>query len=416
MCASRGFDCGEKFWGAGHSQTLQKSYLGHSGRLIETIRPSLPSSENDTLDSSYLQFFHEVLVPYFMEEQIREDRGRVFELVFRRFGLSFSSKPVRYAILGYSCAVKSLSTGDLINENHYHYISQFYTSMRDAISRQAYVELVYSCYIICLFSFISEKSFGEIRMHARAGLLSIGVLLKSECLTGEEFFLMRCMCKDIFCWMIWGFGRDPEGFVDGQREKELFELVELTAPLFRADSPNAGIQIPWIQKASYYLRTQMLLYRLLISFRYYAVIRGSCIDTEASRLDSFFHIIRTIMDDITEIISEHPHVRGLIDHSQLLGPVYSSQSSNNLEWSLWKPSLFAHTSVQFGQLLHDPHLTPGPGLGIRMAACQSIDLRQEKMTIFGMNSLSVFRSIMITGLLLTDQYPEGKIIMKIKPI
>ena len=51
---------------------------------------------------------------------------------------------------------------------------------------------------------ISGRPFNDIATHARGYLVGLHQICDSTDLASNERFLMRCICKDVFCWLTGG--------------------------------------------------------------------------------------------------------------------------------------------------------------------------------------------------------------------
>src|SRR6202035_4350203 len=122
----------------------------------------------------------------------------------------------------------------------------------------------------CNYAFISQLPFDETAQHAKHFLSSFKKLTESTKLRVEEHFLIKCMCKDVFCWLTGTIGtkRDPnlshtqEQRLAQSNAEKLYQLAELAIPLFQAEFDTEAP--PWMHMSHTYMKTQMITYRLQI--------------------------------------------------------------------------------------------------------------------------------------------------------
>jgi len=385
----------------------------------------LPRADSDnpfsSFDASYVDYYRNILFPEFVEERERKDGRRLSDCIVHRFGNHLNSNAFRYAILLYAYCFKELESID--KSQVYQYYQLYCKHTREAIDQGAYGEAVYACHTVCMAGFVSGLlAFEEIAWHGEGFLLSFEKLLSAGALQFEELFLLRCMCKDIFCWLTGTVGSQREVHAERSPERaaELFRLVQLTIPLFQTDDQLIGEAPEWMRKATGYLQVQMLMYRLQISFDYYFVRTvDPQEDPNLASLESLATTIKTAALELNKILSRQPQLRSLIGDSQFFpfheqGEFGPSKDTKDSEWMKWKPSLLAHYKSQFESFFSldaDPKETANIDFGAvenGMSICRVIDWDQDKSSLFEMNSLTALRSLFITGVLLTEsESPEG---------
>jgi hypothetical protein len=385
----------------------------------------LPRADSDnpfsSFDASYVEYYRNILFPKFVEERERKDGRRLSECIVHRFGNHLNSNAFRYAVLLYAYCFKELESID--RSQVYQYYELYCKHTREAIGRGAYGESVYACHTVCMAGFVSGLlSFEDIAWHGEGFLLSFQKLLSAGTLPAEELFLLRCMCKDIFCWLTGTVGsqREVHGERSPARAAELFRLVQLTIPLFQTDDRLMCEAPEWMRKATGYLQVQMLMYRLQISFDYYFVRSvDPHEDPKLASLESLATTIKFAAIELKKILSRQPQLRALIGDSQFFpfheqGEFGPSKDSKDSEWMKWKPSLLAHYKSQFESFFSldaDPEETSNIDFAAvenGMSLCRVIDWDQDKSSLFEMNSLTALRSLFITGVLLTEsESPEG---------
>lgn len=388
----------------------------------------LPRADSDNpfsaMDASYVDYYRKILFPEYVEERGRKDGRHLSDCIVHRFGDHLSSKAFRYAVLLYAYCFKELESIDMSQIYQYYGLYCKYT--QEAISQGSYAEAAYASHTVCMAGFVSGLlDFEDISWHAEGFLLSFAELISEGKLPSEERFLLRCMCKDIFCWLTSTVGSQREVHVERSpaRATKLFKLVQLTIPLFRNDDRPISEVPEWMQKAQGYLQVQMLMYRLQISFDLYFVKQMDQQENpksaSAEALESLATTIKLAAVDLNEILSKQPQLRTLIGDSQFFpfheqGSFGPSKETNDYEWMNWKPSILAHYKSQFESFFSlDP--TPKENSKIDFAAveagmsiCRIIDCDQDKSSLFEMNSLTALRSLFITGVLLTEsESPDG---------
>jgi hypothetical protein len=278
-----------------------------------------------------------------------------------------------------------------------------------------------------MHGFIAHMPFDELINHAKGFLASFQELKDSSDLSSEELFLLRCMCKDIFCCLTGEF--DTGDYISSpviKSEKEvgnLFALAQRAASLFRVEMENEEPE--WMPERQAYMRIQMLMYRLKIAFEYFSVKRRNDCDSngEFPGSESLIDTVRSIFDEFHSVISHYPRIRPLVDRAQLLGNSSFNESStavppppkNESEWMLWQPSLLARYNYEY-QLLFSPNSvkrsrksSPFEVLEKGISICQQISWGHNDTNKYKMNSLSSLRSLLIAFWLETgsQDYSEG---------
>ena len=372
--------------------------------LVITSRPRI--LDMSALDATYLAYYQKILFIPFIEERNRGDGSQLSRNIFRRFP-NLSSPVVKYATLCYAASFKDL--GDTKKTMTAGYLDHYYKSANDAFRRHAYAELVYACYAMCNHAFISKLPFDNAVQHAKGFLSSINKLTESTTLSVEEQFLMKCMCKDIFCWLAGTIGSErnsnisplQERLVSESKAEQLYHLAERPIRLFQAD---LDLDAPhWMYISNTYMKAQMITYRLQIYTNFLLV------KLRLHRTFDFPLWLQTFsaaVQEIGVIMSLNPQVRSLVDHSQLFkvsGITASAERRHDsTEWQLWQPAVMAHYKVQFRsqELAQDPQIVEAG-----MNVCRFIPWNQ---TMFRMNSLSALRSLFLACLSISEIHsPES---------
>lgn len=366
--------------------------------------PKNPSTANLTsFESCYIKYYLDILLPHYVEEHHRPDNRCASEVLFHRFGQGFSSKSVRAAIILYAHTAHHIDSHDPSHVDEYR--QKFYSLTRTAISKKAYAEVVYGSHIFCLHGFLAGLPFSEIAQHASGFILGVKELQREDGLPAEELFLLRCMCKDLFSWMISGFG--VEGEKPGDREMELFQLAQLAQPIFEPDM-DADDEPEWRKDAGMYLRVQMLLYRLQIGFDYFLVKRAqSKTEDDDCWFEPFACTLGTVLSDLVDIIQDSPEIRSMTDHYGIFGADSFEKASaeypreeEETEWLLWQPSLMAHYKSTFRDVLaatadKSVHETISvEALAEGLSVCRLIDSDKPKKS--RLSCLSALQSLIIT--------------------
>jgi hypothetical protein len=366
--------------------------------------PKNPSTANLTsFESSYIKYYLDILLPRYVEEHHRPDNHSASEVLLHRFGEGFSSKSVRAAVILYAHTSRHIDSHDPSHVDEYR--QKFYSLTRTAISKKAYAEVVYGSHIFCLHGFLAGLPFSEIAQHASGFVLGVKELQRESGLPAEELFLLRCMCKDLFCWMISGFG--VEGEKPGDREMELFQLAQLSQPIFEPDM-DGDDEPEWRKDAGMYLRTQMLLSRLQIAFDYFFVKCERCKTTDDdSWFEQFTCTLGSILSELVDIIQDSPEIRSITDHYGLFGADSFDKLSaayprdeDETEWLLWQPSLMARYKSTFRNVwVATPDKSVDETVSMEalaegLSVCRLIDFDEPKKS--KLSCLSALQSLIIT--------------------
>jgi hypothetical protein len=240
------------------SRCMALSIQGHKISI-----PRLPTNVPDAdlltpFEERYLQCIRDgrVLFRFDFLQFSRQDGSRLCHNLFRRFGPTFSSQPVRYACVLYMLNKRK---GALSNDHdHMHYLNLFYKSTHAAIEHKAYPELVYSCFAGCMYALCARRNFQEIVAHATAFQLAANNLRQSAAISGEETFFLDCMWEKL----VWTMARELL-FKQKLTPKMLNRLAKFSEPLFVSDYKDQPV---WIQEACWEVRVKIDLIRSLIYF------------------------------------------------------------------------------------------------------------------------------------------------------
>ena len=376
--------------------------------LVVYAAPKSPSKQNlNNLDASYLKYYLDILLPHFIEERNRPDKRHASELIVNRFfGAGSLSNSVRAAVILYAYTFRQFENPDVSQILEYR--QQFFTLMRSAFVRKSVTEVVYASHLFCLHGFLSGLPFSEIAPHADGFLSGVKELLWDGDLEPEELFLLRCMCKDLFCWMTSGIGGEKEEVeLDEERPIRLFQLSQMTHSIFESGM-QYGHEPEWMKSSESYLRMQMLLYRLNIALDFYKLKRSSSLETDDKQwFTDFTFDLTSILSDLVSTIQDNPEIRSMTDRNGLFGAdSFQALSAayphdpNDPEWLLWQPSLLAHYKSSFKDLWDTDRKKP-PDEEVSHAAveegfstCRLIESAEKKSG--KITCLSALRSLIIT--------------------
>lgn len=435
-CLKKRLKCGaeDKVWGTKTEQRFERSSRA-SGRPLLVAKkrsysivhsPATPGDDTlNTMEATYIQFYFDIVLPFPIEEKNRTDGRRLAECIAHRFGPTVNSESVRNAAILLSYTLKELEGID--SYQIYRYRDRLYISIQEALKHKAYDEVVYASYAMCIHGFLTHLPFEEIAIHVRGFLHNFRSLKNSSDLSSEEVFLLRCMCKDIFCCLTGEFSTEDQDFESlprrtESRAKKMFELVQLTDTLFQAEM-EFGSEPEWMPERQVYMRMQMLMFRLKFAFEYLLVKQNSCEGEETPNWsESFILTIRSIFTELHSIISQNPRLRFLVDRAQLFGHLNvssaalppGSQEPEDREWLLWQPSFVARYNYE-SQLLFSldtpntpKNTSPLEVIETGMTICCQINWNQNEASKYKMSSVSQLRSLMLACWLeMAIRYPEG---------
>lgn len=397
-----------------------KEYEDKEMTAVVYAAPKSPSTHNlNNLEFSYLKYYFDILLPHFIEERNRPDKGHTSDVILRRFGHGFDSKSVRAAAILYAYTFQQFENLDSSQIDEYR--QQFYSLTRAALAKKSYAEVVYASHLFCLHGFLAGLPFSEIAKHVNGFLLGVRELQRDDSLSGEETFLLRCMCKDLFCWMTSsGVERQNEDVEDeGERIPELFRLSQIAQPIFEPGM-ELGDEPEWRKTSESYLRIQMLLYRLQIAFDYFNFKRSSSYErNDEPWFEQFAFLLSNNLSELVSVIQENPQIRSMTDCSGLFGEdsfqklsaAYPHDPSER-EWLHWQPSLIAHYKSSLTNIWN-PNLKKPSDEGVSIEAieaglsvCRIIEPNESKKS--KITCISALRSLVITFWLnLRDEQDPG---------
>jgi hypothetical protein len=400
---------------------LNRGVPCRKGKVVEmeedplTVRPPLTDTDfGNPSDAQDIRYFYDILFPTFIEEKGRTDGRHAADFLKHRFAWTLSSESIRRAILLYSCYCRKLPTLGRMEPDHQieANLNVYYRHELDATRKGLHAELVYACYFMSLYGFVSGRPFDEIVHHVH-GFLNSFQKAKGSISDVEELFAMKCMCKDIVCWIIKAFGtkRLSDELCPGRTET-LFRIALLTTCVFEDDLEIAP---SWMRESYSYARIQMLMYRLQISFEYYLTDRNE----DNTALDGFGDSIRKILNEIASLTASSPWLSRAMDRIHIF-PNSTEPWTNfgedseplpmEREWLLWEPSILARwKDSSLWQAVQEEPEIPLASVTTGMTLCRLITQPANGGTMFEMNTLSALRSLILAGLLLVETHlSEGR--------
>ena len=126
-------------------------------------------------------------------------RHRLWDCVLRRYGRNLSSPPVRYGCLLY--ALFKNGHAKLRDHVHLNFLDVYYRSMQEAISHDAFADLVYGCYAGCMYILRASPNVSEVMHHLTGYRLSACRLISTSVVAEEELVLLECMWEKLLWYM-----------------------------------------------------------------------------------------------------------------------------------------------------------------------------------------------------------------------
>jgi hypothetical protein len=409
---------------------------GEETAIVVSRQPGSPNNLSfDGGDVARMKFFVDVLLPCFIEETNRPGSNRLIQKMFERFGGGMiSSKVVRSAIVLYSFGVKQVEEEPDSSTTNV-YLQRYNKHAAEASNGPA--ELMYASFFACQHGFISRRPFGQVAPLVELFVLSFETLLQTSNIAVEELFLILCMCKELVCCMTGKFGvaryETDDDEVEGdwpQTSHTLYRFAERIQPFFELEM--VGNEPDWMKQAYRYMRTQILMYRLQISFDYLLVLQNRGMSSQASLVaDSVIRIV----EELADMVSQDQEIRSLVDHRHLFDrvneisaalprPGDSGKSKVDHEWFKWQPALLAHYKLQWGKFWENARddlrdrgspagrpkqsreSSPEPQCKEVVEAGMSISRNlvwtKNKGSLFRMKSLSSLSSLVVACMVLTE--------------
>jgi hypothetical protein len=347
-CSQKQLPCGsqEKVWGERRererSSQVQDGQLnmrlqynlggGSQNTPIILRQPRVP--DNETLSSQegmYIRFAYERLFRFTFEAGSM-DCLWLADSMFRRFGPTLSSKPVRYAVLLYALSYQRYTTPS-IDCQRLLYLDQFYRSTRDAITSNAYADVMYACYSVCAHGLIAGQAVGELLKHFDGFLLSFQKLKGSSTLTAEEYLSIHVMLGGLLCG-VWVQCRHGQNMAWTRTRLTLVqELLKPVLPLQLAETTSypSRCDEPSTVKARRYLKTEGLDTGLLFLQIYF---NQFFMRPKPSREDQHRDstALKLILEGLGSAMSEDRRFHTYLDRMQVLeDPLADSPTVLNLD-------------------------------------------------------------------------------------
>lgn len=142
------------------------------------------------------------------------------------------------------------------------YLDRFYHFTHEAVDRNAFADLVYGCFIGCMYAIRADRPFKEIENHAKAFRLSVYSLTAESALGGEEMFLLECMWEKLLWYITKKLLFRPSSTV----EFDLSYWTDYAQTLFLSELKD---QPTWIQESYAELKLKIQFIRLVLYFYHY---------------------------------------------------------------------------------------------------------------------------------------------------
>ena len=425
---------------------------------VLTRRPkSIQLLDISSLEATYLAYYNTILSFPFIEERgghspniINSPSHPQFFPDFlppRHWISPFSSPVIKYATLLYAASFKTLASQQSSRDiDHMHitreyFLPRYYKAVKEALSQRAYLDLCHGSYAMCQYAFITpEVGFDQIAQYVKYFLASLRKVTESPNgarIDRGEYFRIKCMCKDVFCWLTGMMGTDPcagggtnlttTTTADSEdaslsKAQKLYSLAELSIPLFQSEfitdpaipsyhqEDQDGIP-KWMQTAHTSINTQLLAYRLQI---YIFFLQTHLRSQTPFPFPHWLHRFSSTIHEISLTLSLNPVLRARVDPSQLfklpepegstLAPPHGRHDS--AEWQVWQPAVMAHYKLCCRS-------ANGLGGGETQVAeegirgCRGITPRWRadgQGGVLRMNSLSALRSLFLVCLSIAEMY------------
>lgn len=249
----------------------QKQYHNgpiHSARTFDfPLQPTQsPEGQLTPLEEKYIGPLRDgsYMLGFIQLQACRTDGRRLHGNLFRRFGPSLASKPLRFGCILYSMYKNGEATTD--NPVHLVYLDRFYTAMREAIQQRAFPDLVYASFTAVLYSLKLRHPFAEIVGHVKAFRLSAPQMIRSSGTVDEETFLIECMWEKLIwhmCRLLVFNSRPPVEW--------LHQLMDFAKPLSLSDFRFS----PWIHGAFGDIQVKFQFLRFILSLERERTIEGT---------------------------------------------------------------------------------------------------------------------------------------------
>lgn len=258
---------------------------------LERPLPSPDDQAFDTVEGMYIQKFHHdmILMDTLAWKRVNPSHP-LAEYLVRRFGVSLTSKSVRYAALLSVTFRNELS----YTQRSFHYLNQVYISLQEAISFNNYAELAYACYAVVFHSFLA-RPFSEMIFHGKGFLKSTQHLIKSPALNAEERIVLKAMAFQIYCLVIYDLERQRSTEGCSERLRLAFEFAESAS--FLLHTQGVELEPDWISREDLRCRSRLMVLSLQVYLSYYAALQADE-DGQVTESHEVEAIVRSLVNDI----------------------------------------------------------------------------------------------------------------------
>ena len=226
------------------------------------LRPSMHESLN-SFERLYIQSLrqNDGLFKFANLQFSRSDGRRLWEIVFRRFGSSLGSGPVRFGCILYSLYKYNESCTD---EYYSDYLNRFCRSSSKSITQGDVASLVYGCFAGSMYTARTERAFKEFENHAGGFSASLSEFASSHTLDTHEMFLLECMREKLAWTGAQQFLFKPKWSDD------LSQVTDALSP-FLHDLALKNDEPQWIQKAASEVQLKIQFIRTIIQLYYHNI-------------------------------------------------------------------------------------------------------------------------------------------------
>ena len=398
-----------------------------AGWTVIPRQPLTPDYETITpTEALYVQHYREHQLRYFsayysyMFTSAERHQISGTSHLFRRFGPYLSSKAVRYAVILFSDSLQGFRFGRL---EELRYQSQFFKYTLNAINGNAYAELAYACFAVCMYEIQSEKPVDEIAKHYMGFLLAFTNLAHVSATPLDDLLQLKFMSYSVFHFLVVKF-LSQRDYAEILKTEQLFEASGLMELLRRTIDLGNASDHGWVQEMHDELRLCVYLDLVQMDLRFRVVKKarravdgGHEIGSVAETWGQFEHL--------ETLISKYSHIR-FLNHIQSVGdPPYregdkSLDEGGHLLSDLWIRIMSAYYSFRMSYfLLFEDQRAGGPQEvcveQIALTVCRLVRLvkyyhetRERKF----LNTITLLPSLFLAGLvLLRYSRPDGNILL-----
>lgn len=285
-CVGKGLSCGPKIfakdWRLHQLSNGQTSSVQSISRI--SYVPATPEDDHlPSFEETHIRSIRErnFLFPFTLLQFPRTDGHHLWENVFRRFGPVLSSKSVRYGCIVYSIYkhMHEFKQGrSLSHHTVLLYLNNYYQATQEAINRDAFSEVAYGSFAVCMYGLRSGHNLEEVAKHARGFLVSVERLMETCSPIGEELFFFECMWEKL----IWVMG-EKMLFKTTPTKEVLDKMAKFTYPLQLSDYQN---QPKWVRESFAVVKLKFQFLWFIVAVEY----QGDADSTrlKASLVSEFF--------------------------------------------------------------------------------------------------------------------------------